>query len=338
MGINIRGTGPSVNDTLPDSRLDEAPRSKRVGQLRHANHKDTSRRKAELGTAPTAVRPGRVQFEFALKARGVDEGHAAQLLDLFDLLLESDGESTSALSGLLYSAVAADLESINQQVVESASMLVGAVTGGGLASAECENVLEHFAKILEDGQINNEQHAELQTLIGTVETESLALPNAETGKSGPSDPVDSQKESAQAEEAFVQSIEMFPVAVDTHPLTPAATGVDPQQLEMNPDPIDDVSGLMGPEFVHALYGSGTLSGLSPLEQLKFSQYAGALFIAYANEDDFLFDDEITLMQSESILVETDGGWTLDVDIVAERIDSPFMTMPSWLPLPPILPI
>lgn len=327
MGTKIRRTGPSSIDVLPNLRTNADPHSQRVVES-HNTHNDTSRGQEALRSVEPATEQGRIEFELALQARGLDGRLAKQLLELFDSLLASDGQSSTFLAALLYSAVDAGILNINRQFFETASMLIGAVTDGRLASANSEIIFEHFAEIIEGGRISRKQHAELQSLIDTPNFASDVAPEADVDLSKPPEPVESLSDSAPVEEAVSASVEPPPAAGDTRPLNPAVIGVDPQQWDTEYGQPDDVPGVSGPEFIHALYGSGAMSGLSQAKRLEFSQYAGSVFIAYANDDDLLFDDEIMLMQNDGILVETGGGWALDFSTVTELIDSPLIAIPD----------
>jgi len=277
--------------------------------------------------------PGRAEFESALQAHGVDGRLAAQLLEAFELLLASDGQSRHTLAELLFDAVNGDGVDINRQFLETASMLIDTVTDAGLAVADNDILIARFAEILEGGGVSRKQNAELRALIDSPDFSLGDAPEADADPSEPPalpEPIESQKDNGPHEELVSVPVEPSLAVGDTRPLTPAATGVDPEQWDTSSDQSDDQPGLSALEFVHALYATSALSGLSQTQQLRFSQYAESVFMAYANDDDLLFDYEILLMQDDGMLVETDDGWALDFNTVTQRIESPLMAMPGWL--------
>ena len=348
MVMKIGRTSLLSRDAVPHSRPSADQHWQRVDDL-EKSHNDINRGKLTQKPRAQTTTQTRAQFKLALENRGIEGRLANQLLALFDVLLASDEQSATQLATLMLSAVDADAVTINRQFFETASMITDAVLDDGLPDIGL--VLERFAETLEGGRVNRLQHTDLRTLIKNqtsdvepataVTTESSnsvevkgspriapasdrhgIFPQASPDLSGslpddisPASVPEARRDSSGGiptpDRQEPTLTELPTVAAEPSPLTPIATGVDPQQRNTTYGQSDDVAGLNDQEFVHALFGSAAVSGLNQAEQLGFRQYARSLFVVYANDQDVLFDDEITRMQDDGILVEAEEGWTLD---------------------------
>lgn len=346
MAIKIgRNSPPSIN-VLHKAQKNPADKLQRVVSPQTL-HNDTNSVKAVPETEESLSRAGQAEFETAIAARGIGGKLSEQLLTIYEILLTSDDQAPAQLALLLYQNVAADAVIVDQQFVESFSMLSEAVTEEILPSVDVGSVVERFAEILEGGQVTRKQHAELEGLIGSTSpaidasdavVSGINLPTLHKqvelreGLAHAEDPIGVKGEPAQEPSGQAPVIAEETIL---HPLTPATEGVDPQQWHTQYSQPEDVLGLSGSEFLLAVYGSGAgaASDSKNAELLEFGRYAGSIFLAYANDDNLLFDDEVMLMQDDGVLIETDDGWLLDIDLVTERVDTPIFPVPDWILLP-----
>lgn len=304
-------TGVSPNHVPPGSWPNVSIRSPRVDEaqtIQNHLHRD----KKATTAVELASTLDRKQFQAAIQSRDLDSGLAEQLLNLFDRLLASDGRTPLRLAEILFGSLNNDDVNIDGQFLETVSMLSDAVTDEQSVSTDSEAVLDRFLGMLEEGEIDGDQHTELQALIDSSEVGSASAYQSDPLASIDSELVQSPASIAPPEQGVDKSA-VTPKAVnDNGTLTPVAFGVDPEQWHKHSEQADDVPGLSDKEFISALSDSDAMPERTMAERLEFIQYAAESFKAYVNDEGVLFDDEILRMQDDGVLVENDDRWVLNI--------------------------